>query len=161
MVIEDQVKGWTKMEGPPKLSNRQWYITSFLGIVFLVAALLQAISFGDFEAWLESLGFGSSTLWAVGLIVAEVWAALGFFRLPLMNGFRKLSAWLAVLASGFWFVQSLRLVSEGAAGNLQNSGYFGGYLTQTPSWWTVIGITVVLLLTVHCLKLVDKGWSKD
>ena len=160
MVIQDQISGWTKMENPPKLTNRQWYVTSLLGVVFLVAALLQAISFGDFEDWLTSLGFGSATLWAVGIIVAEVWAALGFFRLPLMNGFRKLSAWLAVLVGGFWFIQSLRLVSEGAAGNLQNSGYFGGYLTQTPSWWTVIGITAVLILTVYSLSLTEKGWSK-
>ena len=149
------------MGDPPKLSSRQWYVTSFLGIVFLVAALLQAISFGDFEAWLERLGFSSSTLWAVGLIVAEIWAALGFFRLPLMNGFRKLSSWLAVLVSGFWFIQTLRLVSDGAAGQLGNSGYFGGYLAQTPSWWTVFGITAVLLLTIYSLKLTNKGWSKS
>jgi hypothetical protein len=148
------------MADPPKLSAKQWYLTSALGVIFLVAAILQAVSFGDFEKWLESLGFGSSTVWAVGLIVAEVWAALGFFRLPLMNGFRKISSWLAILVSGFWFIQTLRLVSEGAAGDLQNSGYFGGFLAQTPSWWTVIGVTVVLLMTTYSLKLTDKGWSK-
>jgi hypothetical protein len=148
------------MADPPKLSSRQWYLTSTLGVIFLLAALLQAISFGDFENWLESLGLGSSVLWAVGLIIAEVWAALGFFRLPLMKGFRKISSWLAILVSGFWFIQTLRLVSDGAAGNLQSSGYFGGFIEQTPSWWTVIGITIVLLLTAYSLRLTDKGWAK-
>lgn len=160
MVIQDQLKGWTQMADPPKLTSRQWYITSLLGIVLLVAAVLQAVSFGDFKNWFDDLGFGAPALWAVGVIVTEVWAALGFFRLPLMNGFRKVSSWLAVLVSGFWFIQTLRLVSDGAAGELSNSGYFGGLLTQSPSWWTVIGVTAVLLLTVYSLKLTDKVWSK-
>lgn len=154
-----QAAGWTQMADPPALTAREWNVASLVGIVLIVAALLQAISFGDFTNWLNSIGLGSENIWAVGIIVAEVWAAIGFFKLPLMNGFRLLSSLLALAVAGFWFVQNLRLVSEGASGNLTSSGFFGGLLEQSPGWWTVIEVTVFLMLVVYSLRLTS-GWSK-
>lgn len=147
------------MADPPRLTARDWNVAGLVGVVLLVMALLQAISFGDFTNWLSGIGLGSENIWAVGIIVAEIWAAVGFFKLPLMNGFRMVSSLLALAVAGFWFVQNLRLVSEGASGELQSSGFFGGFLEQSPGWWTVIGVTVFLILVVYSLRLTS-GWSK-
>ena len=159
MAVQAQLKGWTEMVDPPKLTIRQWNIAGLAGVVLIVAAILQAIGFGDFRDWLESIGFGSPAVWAVGIIVAELWAAAGFFKLPLMTGFRMIGALLAILVAGFWFIQNLRLVSEGAAGELANSGFFGKFLQQSPGWWTVIEVTALLLLVVYSLRLTS-GWSE-
>ncbi len=158
MAAQVQLKGWTEMAAPAKLSNQQWNVTGLLGVVLIVMAILQVIGFSDFKDWFDSLGFGAPSLWAVVLIVAEVWAALGFFKLKLMNGFRAISMILAILVGGFWFVENLRLVSEGKAGQLMNSGFFGKYLHQSPGWWTVIEVTVFLFWIVYSLRLT---WPED
>jgi hypothetical protein len=160
MAAQVQLKGWAQMADPPRLTTREWNVAGLVGVVLIVTALLQAIGFGDFRDWLESIGLGSPAVWAVGIIVAEVWAAVGFFKLPLMNGFRMISSLLAILVAGFWFVQNLRLISEGAAGELSNSGFFGGFLKQSPGWWTVIEVTVFLILVTYSLRLTS-GWSKN
>ncbi|HLG91120.1 MAG TPA: hypothetical protein VI336_03135 [Candidatus Saccharimonadales bacterium] len=159
MAVQAQLKGWTEMTDPPKLSTREWNITGLVGVVLIVMAVLQAIGFGDFRDWLESVGLGSPAVWAVGIIVAELWAAVGFFKLPVMTGFRMVSGLLAILVAGFWFVQNLRLVSEGAAGELSSSGLFGKFLEQSPGWWTVIEVTALLFLVAYGVNLVS-GWSK-
>lgn len=159
MAAQFQVREWGEMSQPPNLTDQQWGITSLLGVVLVVMALLQAIGFGDFKDWLDSIGLGAPATWAVVIIVAELWAALSFFKLPLMNGFRMIGAWLAILVSGFWFIENLRLVSEGKAGVLASSGFFGKYLTQSPGWWTVIEVTVLLLWVVYSLRLTT--WSKS
>lgn len=153
-----QLKGWTEMGTPPKLTSQQWNLCSLLGVILAVMALLQIISFGDFKDWLDSVGFGAPAVWAVSLIVAELWAALGFFKLPLMNGFRTVSGWLAIAVGGFWFLENLRLVSEGAADQVTNSGFFGKYLHQTPSWWTVLEVSILLFWILYCVRLM---WHKD
>jgi hypothetical protein len=159
MAVQDQLRGWFQMSDPPKLTTRQQNITGLLGVILLVAAILQAISFGDFRDWLDSIGLGAPVAWAVGLIIAEIWAAIGLFKLPLMNGFKAISAWLAILVAGFWFIQNLRLVSEGASSQLTNSGFFGRFLAQSPGWWTVIEVSIVLFWMVYSLKLTT-NWSK-
>lgn len=148
---------WAEMSDPPKLSSRQWNISGLLGVVLLVMAVLQIISFNDFKDWFSAVGFGATSVWAVVLIVAEVWAAIGLFKLKLMNGFRAISMLLAILVGGFWFIENLRLVSETHAGTLANSGFFGKYLHQTPGWWTVIEVTVFLFWIIYSLKLT---WPK-
>jgi hypothetical protein len=160
MAARVQVKGWTKMTNPAKLTNQQWYLTSLVGVVFLVMALLQLIGFSDFKNWLESIGISAATECAVVLIVAEVLASLAFFRIPLMAGLRMLAAWLAILAGGFWFIENLRLVSDGKAGQLSSSGFFGKYLNQSPGWWTVIEVTIFLFLVVWSLYLTRPAWSR-
>lgn len=159
MAVQAQLKGWTQMAGPPKLTTREWNIAGLVGVVLIVAAILQAVGFGDFRDWIESIGLGSPAVWAVAIIIAELWAAAGMFKLPLMTGFRMVSGLLAILVAGFWFIQNLRLVSEGAAGDLANSGFFGKFLQQSPGWWTVIEVTVFLFLVVYSLRLTT-DWSK-
>lgn len=153
MAVQAQIKGWTKMADPPKLSMQQWNVIGLVGVVFIVAAILQAVSFNDFKDWLASIGLESPAVWASAIIVAELWAAVGLFKLPLMNGFRLVSGILAILVAGFWFIQNIRLVSEGASGELANSGFFGRFLQQSPGWWTVIEVTAFLLLVVYSLRL--------
>lgn len=148
------------MADAPKLTSRQWNIAGLVGVVFIVMAVLQAIGFSDFKDWLESIGLGSTAVWAVGLIVAELWAATVFFKLPLMNGFRLVGSLLAILVAGFWFVQNLRLISDGAGNSLEGSGFFGKFLEQSPGWWTVIEVTALLFLVVYILKLTEFVWSK-
>ncbi len=152
-------KDWGKMTTPTGLTDQEWGITSVLGVVLLVMALLQLIGFGVFRDWLSSVGFSGPAVWAVVIIVAEVWAAFGFFKLPLMNGFRAIGAWLTILVSGFWFIENMRLVSEGQAGVLANSGFFGKFLTQSPGWWTAVEVTVLLLWVVYSLRLT--AWSNN
>lgn len=160
MAVQAQLKGWTEMVDPPKLTTRQWNIAGLVGVVLIVMALLQAIGFGDFRDYLESIGLGAPAVWAVGIIVAELWAASGFFRLPLMTGFRIVGALLAIAVAGFWFVENLRLVSDGAAGDLASSGFFGRFLEQSPGWWTVTEVTALLVLVVYSLRLTTR-WSKE
>lgn len=158
MTARATAKGWTKMADPPKLTTQQWNTVGLLGVVLVVMAVLQAISFNDFKDWLSGIGLDSPAVWAVGLIVAEVLAAVSLFKLPLMNGARMFSGLLALLVAGFWFIQNLRLVSDGAAGQLTSSGLFGGYLEQSPGWWTVIEVTVLLLWAAYSVRLTS--WTK-
>lgn len=158
MAARVQLKGWGTMAAPAKLSNQQWNITGVLGVVLVVMAILQVIGFSDFKNWLDGVGFGAPAVWAVVLIIAEVWAALGLFKLRMMTGLRMVSGALAILVAGFWFVENLRLVSEGKAGEVANSGFFGKYLTQSPGWWTVIEVTVLLFWVIYALRLT---WSED
>ena len=147
------------MADPPKLTSTQWNVAGLTGVILIVMAILQAIGFGDFKDWLESIGLGSPAVWAAGLIVAELIAAVGFFKLPLMNGLRLFSGALAVLVAGFWFIQNIRLVSDGAAGQAASSGFFGKFLQQSPGWWTVIEATAFLILVVYCVSLTS--WTKN
>ncbi len=148
-----QLKGWGDMVVPSKLTNREWNLAGLLGVILIVMAILQVIGFSDFKDWLSSIGLESPTTWAVVLIIAEVWAGLGFFKLKLMRGFRLISSVLAVLVAGFWFIENLRLVAQVNAGELNSSGFFGKYLHQTPSWWTVLEVTIFLFWTIYAVKL--------
>ncbi len=127
-----------KAVDPPKLTDQQWNVLGLVGIIFFSMAILQLASFTYFKNWLESIDLAQPQLWAVGLILAELWASVGFFKIKLSPLFRMVSTVLALLVSGFWFIQNIRLVSDGASGVLMNSGFFGRFLAQTPSWWTVL-----------------------
>jgi len=153
-----QLKGWGDMVDPPKLTNREWNMVGILGVVLIVMAILQVIGFSDFKDWLSSIGLGSPSIWAVVLVLAEVLAAVGFFKLKLMKGLRAVSSVLAVLVAGFWFVENLRLVAQANAGELTNSGFFGKFLHQSPGWWTVVEVTVFLFWTIYAVKLT---WPKN
>lgn len=137
----------------PNLTDQQWNMSSLLGIVLIVMAVLQIISFAAFKNWLGDVGFSGTAVWAAVIIIAELWGAAGFFKLKLNPVFRWASNLMAVLASGFWFVENLRLVSAGASAELANSGLFGRYLPQHPGWWTVIEVSILLLWVVYSLEV--------
>lgn len=145
-----------KAADPPKLTDQQWNLMGLIGLAFFVMAILQLASFNDFKNWLQSISLGSPGVWAAVIIFAELWAAAGFFKLRLSTGFRMVSALMALLVSGFWFIQNLRLVSDGAGGILQNSGYFGRFLHQSPGWWSVLEASVLLFVVLWSVQL-----SKD
>jgi hypothetical protein len=162
MVLRPKRKKMTlKAVDPPKLTDQQWNVLGLAGIIFFAMAILQLASFNDFKAWLDSIHLGQPQIWAVGLILAELWASVGFFKVRLSPLFRMVSATLALLVSGFWFLQNIRLVSDGASGVLQSSGFFGRFLTQTPSWWTVLEAGLFFFLVLHCLSLVKDDLTKD
>ncbi len=142
-----------KATSPPELSDKDWNILGVVGIVLFLMAILQLISFTDFKSWLEQVGFSQPAAWGVVLIMSEVWAGAGFFKIHLSPLFRIVSAILAFLVSGFWFIQNLRLVSGSSQPNLTNSGFFGNYLTQTPSWWTVLEVSLLLFGVIYALNL--------
>ena len=139
---------------PPVLTNEQWGAASLLGVLFLVMAILQLISFSDFKGILSGMGMHSGTaFWAIVIIIAELWAAAGLFKWRLSHAFRMVSAGLAVLVSGFWFLMNLQQVANGNGDALHNSGFFGRFLAQTPGWWTVLEVTILLFWTLWAIEL--------
>lgn len=163
MALRTQSIKWPgKTTEPPKLTDQQWNVMGLLGLVFIIMALLQLASFTDFKNWLADIGLGGPVLWAVGLIIAELWAAAGLFKLRLGNLFRMVSAFLAVLVAGFWFVENLRLVSDGSSVSLNSSGFFGRFLHQTPGWWSVIEVSVFMLAVLYAMSVFkdNAGTSK-
>lgn len=155
--VQEQLNEWaSKSTEAPKLSAQEWNIASLLGIILMVMAVLQVISFNDFKATLGVVGLSSSpAVWAVIIIVAEAWGALGFFKIRLRYLARYLSGSFAILVSGFWFYQSLKLLSEGSAGQIPNSGFFGKYLHQSPGWWTAVEISILLFWALYSVKLTN------
>ncbi|HCM51554.1 TPA: hypothetical protein DIS56_00220 [Candidatus Saccharibacteria bacterium] len=152
---EQQLKDWSEtFANPPKLSQYDSWLTSLLAVVFLAMAILQVASFNDFKSALGGLGIANSPeTWAFILVVAEVWAALGFLKVRLHGLIRFFSGVFAVFAAGFWFVESLQVVAGTTAGQLANNGFFGKYLTQQPGWWTVLEASVLLFWVVYSLRL--------
>lgn len=153
-VSRSQSKSWSVAAmQPPTLRDQQWNMVSLLGILLIAMAVTQVVSFTDFKSWLAAAGLSGPTAWAIGIIIAEVWAAIGFFKIRLSYLFRVISAGLALVVSGFWFILNLQLISNGTADTLGNSGFFGRFLAQTPGWWTVLEVTVVLFWTLYALGL--------
>lgn len=151
-------KNWSMPSPVPKLSDRDWSGVNLLGLVLIVMAICQLITFTDFKGWLNTIGLGGPAVWAVVLIIAEVWAGVSFMKVRLASAFRMVGLLLAVLVAGFWTVENLQLISGGAAGLLPNSGFFGRYLMQSPGWWTAIETTILLYWTIYA---VDKVKNKS
>lgn len=137
-------------------SNGQFDLGMLLGVVFLVMAVLQLVGYSSFKDWLATVGFSNMTTWAVFIIIFEVVAALGLIRIALPPMAAKLSRWCAILVAGFWFGENLRLVSDTASAQVNNSGFFGKYLIQTPSWWTILEVSIFLLWTLYALGIAEE-----
>lgn len=137
---------------PPNVSNKVWFWSSLAGAVLILMALLQLISFSDFKDALEVTGVSGAGFWGIIIILAELWGAAGFFKAPLSFLFRRVSYTLAILVAGFWFVNNLQLVA-GAASSTTNSAFFGRFLSQSPSWWTVIEVSILLFWVSHKVHL--------
>lgn len=158
--VQEQKMGW-KVEAtdPRMLTTEQWTSVSLLGVIFLVMAILQLISFADFRDSLSNMGLSGASTWAAVIIMAELWGAAGFFKIRLSHLFRVVSGSLAVLVSLFWFVENLQLISSGYVTD-QSSGLFGRFLSQTPGWWTAIEVTILLFWTMYAVTLTIPAMAK-
>lgn len=128
-------------------------LTMLLGLIFVLMILLQLIGFGGLRDWLEAIGFTSASTWAAIIIIVEAIGALSFFKVVLPPVGKMASMGAAVVTAGFWFVENVRLVSDGVASNLTSSGFFGKYLQQTPGWWTIIEVSIFLFWVLSALGM--------
>jgi hypothetical protein len=150
----DRASGWpVKAVAPPKLTKTQWVIVAVPGIVLLAAAVLQLLNFADFTDSLSAVGLPGPTVWAVCVILAELWGAAGFFMWRLSVGFRYVAYTMALAVALFWFVESLQLVTNNLAHQLDNNAFFGKLLKQEPGWWTVLEATLLLFWVLYAVRL--------
>lgn len=149
----------TTSQKPPKLTERQWNNVGLLGIVFLVMAVLQVWSFSVFKDWLTTTGISGASSWAVIIILVEVLAATGLFKIGLSYMTRVITAGAVVLTSGFWFIETVRLISGSYLDTLKNSGYLGRFLQQTPGWWTIVEATILLAWSMYAIDLLKDELS--
>ncbi|OGL25941.1 hypothetical protein A3E49_01805 [Candidatus Saccharibacteria bacterium RIFCSPHIGHO2_12_FULL_49_19] len=154
-------KSATTVTAPPNLPKSHSGSVTLLGLVFLAMAVTQLISFNEFEVVLAVGGFGNTSVVATILILAELLAAVGFLRLRISHLLRVLSAISAVAVSGFWFVQNIRLISDGMAGLIPNVGFFGDYLVQSPGWWTTLQTAALVFWVIYSLNLMRSSLSLE
>lgn len=149
---------WSGKTGIPTLDSMGWNILAIPAAVLAVMAILQAISFGSFKDFLDGVRIGAPTVTAILIIIAELWAALSLLRISLPVVFRYLGILLGLLVSGFWFIENLYFTTT-SGGQLPNSGFFGKYLAQSPGWWTVVEVSILLFWVVFCARLLE--WRTD
>lgn len=149
----DYRANWGGSSAKADISQRHWNMLAIPAVVLAVMAVLQIISFGKFKDWLDEIRVGWPAVVAVAIIVAELWGALSLLQINLNSMVRFLGVSLAVLVSGFWFIENLQIASSGGAGQLPNSGLFGKYLSQSPGWWTIVEVTVLLFWVVYAAEL--------
>ncbi len=143
---------WSGGKGP-QLSTQSWNLLAIPAAVLVVMATLQIISFGKFKDWLDQIRVGWPAVVAVVVIIAELWGALSLLRISMHGMLRILGVSLAVIVSGFWFLENLYVVTGSYTHQVQSSGLFGKYLSQTPGWWTVIEVTILLFWIVYAAEL--------
>jgi hypothetical protein len=155
-------QSWPVAQQPPTLTNNQWYLMSFIGIIFFLAATLQIIGFQNFSDNLASMGLSSSNWWGGAIVFTELWAAASFFKIRLSWLFRKFSNFFALTVAGFWFFESVRqaAMAPDEISPISNMNYFGHFLSQAPGWWTVIESTVFILVILYTLEQVMQKNAK-
>jgi phosphatidylserine synthase len=147
-------------QDPPVLKSRLWLLSYVVGAIFVIAALAQLASLNTFENNLAANGIGWAAFTAAVLVLTELWAAAGFFKLRLSRLFRAVANFFALATSGFWFYESLRQAAEGAESSYSVNGhltvlgsnFFGKYLNQVPGWGTIAEITVFFFLGIFLLE---------
>lgn len=150
--LRDYRSNWSGGSKTPELASMHWNLLAIPAAVLAVMAILQIISFGKFKDWFDSIRVGWPAAVAVAVIIAELWGALSLLRIPLSPMVRFVGASLAVLVSGFWFVENL-YVASATGGQLPNSGFFGKYLAQNPGWWTILEVSIMLFWVVYAAEL--------
>jgi len=146
---------------PPTLTNRQWYWMSIVGVILVAMAVLQLFSFSDFSGMLAATELSPPKVWAAVIVGAELWAAASFFKLRLSYAFRAVSRFCAGGVAIFWLIQALRVwmqytTAQVQIGNVYKQvgvGFFGSYLYQLPSWWTLLEALVLLIAIMHALEI--------
>jgi hypothetical protein len=153
-ISQKQLMRWAiESKKPPKLAEKQWNNIGLLGIVFLAMAVLQLWSFSNFKDWLTSTGMSGAASWAVMIVLFELLAAIGLFKIGLSYMARVITACAVVLTSAFWFIQNINLVNGSYGEILKNSGYFGRFLHQAPGWWTIVEVTILLAWSMYAVNL--------
>jgi hypothetical protein len=153
-ISQKQLMRWAvESKKPPKLDEQHWNLVGLLGVVFLIMALLQLWSYSSFKDWITASGMSGAASWAIVIVLFELLAAIGLFKVGLSYMARVITAAAVVLTSGFWFIETIRLVSGNYVDVLKNSGYFGRFLQQAPGWWTVIEATVLLAWSAYAVDL--------
>jgi hypothetical protein len=150
--LNDYRLNWSGGSKTPSLSSMHWNLLAIPAAVLAVMAILQAISFGKFKDWIEGVRIGWPAVVAVVIILAELWGAICLLRLPLSPVVRFMGVALAVLVSGFWFVENL-YVTSASSGQLPSSAFFGKYLSQSPGWWTVLEVSLLLFWVIYAAEL--------
>jgi uncharacterized membrane protein YphA (DoxX/SURF4 family) len=150
---------WGGTSDKPELSQTSWNLLAVPAIVLTVMAVLQIISFGKFKDWLDGVGVGWPVFIAIIVIIAELWGALSLLQVGIGRAWRWIGLTLAVLVSGFWFILNVTQVTNGTITQAPNSGYFGNYLTQSPGWWSVIEVSILLFWVVYSAELLK--WRAD
>jgi len=151
--LTDYRANWGGTNERVELRQTHWNILAIPAIALAVMAVLQIISFGKFKDWLDSIRVGWPAAVAVVLIIAELWGAASLLQLNWNRMVRFIGLTLAVLVSGFWFIENLQLAANGGAGQLPNSGFFGKYLTQSPGWWTILEVSILLFWVIYAAEL--------
>jgi heme/copper-type cytochrome/quinol oxidase subunit 2 len=149
----DYRSNWSGGEKTPGLSPASWNALAIPAAVLFVMAILQVIGFGKFKDFLDNIKVGWPAVVAVVIIIAEVWGAISLLRVPMSAMLRFIGVSMAVAVVSFWFVETLFLVTSDTARALQNNGLFGKYLSQTPGWWTVIEVSILMFWVVYAAEL--------
>jgi hypothetical protein len=150
--LGDYRTNWAGGARTPEATAAQWNLLAIPAAVLAVMAILQIISFGRFKDWLDSIRVGWPVAVAIVIIIAELWGAVSLLRVPMSAMLRFWGIALAVIVSGFWFVENLYLATS-TNGQLPSSGLFGKYLNQQPSWWTIIELTLLLFWVVFAAEV--------
>ncbi|MBA3757543.1 hypothetical protein H0X09_01640 [Candidatus Saccharibacteria bacterium] len=151
--IDNRSRQWkVSTVDPPMLTRQEWVMANLLGGLFILTALLQLISFGEFADILKPMGLPGPGVWAAAAIGAELLAAASLFRLKLSYLFRLVAGASALLVSGFWFVLSAQNLATGRE-QLPSSGLFGGFFNQSPGWWVIVEVTVLMFSTIYVVAL--------
>lgn len=141
---------WTAVALPaPNLTPVQQLIAYLLGLLLVAMALTQVISIQQFEDNFAFTGLTHTRPLAFILILGELWAAAGFFRLPLSWLFRKFSNGLAMLLGIFWLgwiCYSVTILFS------FSSNFFGRFLRLSPSWIDVLAVGVIVLVMLYILE---------
>lgn len=150
--LKTNSSNWGGTSDKPELSQRSWNILAIPAIILLVMAVLQLISFGKFKDWLDSSGVGWPVLVAILVIIAELWGAMSMLQVGIGRMVRWVGLTLAVVVSGFWFIENVTQTTNPHITATPSSGYFGNYLTQAPGWWTVLEISALLFLVIYAAE---------
>jgi hypothetical protein len=160
-LIQNRNYYWkVRLTKPATLTNEQWVLARALASLLVIMAVLQLISVADFRDGLATMGLRAPSLWAVLVIVAELWAAAGFFKWTLSYGFRYVSTLAAILVAGFWFIMQIQIFANGSAEIMHSSYFFGSYLNQAPGWITIIETTVVFAAIIYTASLTQASLDK-
>lgn len=151
---------WGGTSNRAELKQSHWNILAVPAVVLAAMAILQIVSFGKFKDWLDEVRIGWPAAVAVVIIIAELWGAASLLQVKWPRMVRFVGLTLAILVAGFWFIENLSQAANGGAGQLPNSGLFGRFLNQSPGWWTILEVTVLLFAVVYAAEML-KWRSED